>query len=114
MKKMILAMLVAFFATGFFGTNVAVFETTVAEAASSKAKKRANRICRKQYGKRFVRSKISRSGTITCYYRPVGVPPLPKVKDYQTVYEWCVKRYSHAAHVQVRKRNGKWVCFTYE
>ena len=90
-------------------TGVPVIKQNAALKAEAKVTKRkANRICRKKYGRKFIRSRISRSGKITCIYRSGPKPPAKL--DYQTVTEYCQKKYKFYESVKAIKRNGKWGC----
>ncbi len=108
MKKLITGIFAAGLSIGVL-TGVPVIElVATGEAEARVSKKQANRACRKKYGRKFIKSRISRSGKITCIYRK-GTKAPSKI-NYQTVTAYCQKQHPFWGSIRAVKRNGKWYC----
>ncbi len=88
---------------------VSVFKATSAEAYTKSQWRQARRACRKSYGKRLIKTRISKKGKIICEYRRSG-RSANKLRTYADVVKFCRKRYKGNVTINAYKKYGKWYC----
>ena len=85
-----------------------IFKTETAQAATKAQWRHAKRACRKKYGRRLIRTKITQKGKIHCIYRKRTSNN--SNRTYADVVKFCRKKYKGNLIINARKKFGKWYC----
>jgi len=100
--------LLAVFSMNSESSFVNIFKIESAQAATKAQWRHAKRACRKKYGRRLIRTEITRKGKIHCIYRKRN--SVRANSTYADVIKLCRKQYKGNITINAIKKFGKWYC----